>query len=268
VRRRGGGGGGGGGGHKCRTALSGVQSFKKSQATPEAHPIGRAGGLIFDMDSWGYSSTSNHCSVELGHCLHPGDELRRLEMTELSRSRTASTTRTTTGLDYKETKTTSRPYTGRSRPRTAATSTGYNDNEIICAISESRGISPTIGLSFVNLSTSEAVLCQFADTQTYARTCHKIKVFSPSEIIFMSTAQDSKLLSIIQENVEVERNDIMMTSIDRRYWAETTGHEYLHQLAFRDDIESLKISIGGNYFAACCFAAVCEPDEGCFLTLT
>lgn len=72
----------------------------------------------------------------------------------------------------------------------------------------------------------------------------------------MSTAKDSKLLSIVQENVEVERNDILMTSIDRRYWAETTGYEYLQQLAFHDDIESLKISIGGNYFAACCFAAV------------
>ena len=77
----------------------------------------------------------------------------------------------------------------------------------------------------------------------------------------MSTAKDSKLLSIIQENVEVERNDILMTSIDRRYWAETTGHEYLQQLAFADDIESLKISIGGNYFAACCFAAVGRSKE-------
>jgi DNA mismatch repair protein MSH4 len=188
-------------------------------------------------------------------------------MAGVSRSRSASTTRTTTGLDYKDTTTASRPYTGRSRPRTAATSS-YNDNEIICAISESRGISPTVGLSFVNLSTSEAVLCQFTDTQTYARTCHKIKVFSPSEIIFMSTAKESKLLSIIQENVEVERNDILMTSIDRRYWAETTGHEYLQQLAFPDDIESLKISIGGNYFAACCFAAVGRSEEARLLSLT
>lgn len=189
-------------------------------------------------------------------------------MAGVSRSRSASTTQTTTGLDYKDTTTASRSYTGRSRPRTAATSTGYNDNEIICAISESRGISPTVGLSFVNLSTSEAVLCQFTDTQTYARTCHKIKVFSPSEIIFMSTAKDSKLLSIIQENVEVERNDILMTSIDRRYWAETTGHEYLQQLAFPDDIESLKTSIGGNYFAACCFAAVGRSEEARLLPLT
>lgn len=152
--------------------------------------------------------------------------------------------------------TTSRPYTGRSRPRTAAASTGAGDNEILCAISESRGISPTIGLSFVNLSTSEAVLCQFTDTQTYARTCHKIKVFNPSEIIYMLTAADSKLLSIIRENLEVDKNDMLMTSIDRRYWSDGTGHEYVQQLAFPADLESLKLTIGGNYFAACCFAAV------------
>ena len=172
-----------------------------------------------------------------------------------TRSRSATVSATTeTGV--RKTTTTSRPYTGRSRPRTAATSTGYGDNEIICSITESRGISPTIGLSFVNLTTSEAVLCQFADTQTYARTCHKIKVFNPTEIIYMKTAADSKLLSILNENLEVDKFDIIMTEIDRRYWSESTGFEYVQYLAFPDDLESLKVSIGGNYFATCCFAAV------------
>lgn len=162
---------------------------------------------------------------------------------------------------FRKTNTTSRSYTGRSRPKTTATSTGYIDNEILCTITESRGISPTIGLSFVNLSTSEAVLCQFTDTQTYARTCHKIKVFSPSEIIYMSTAADSKLMSIVQENLEVDKYDITMTCIDRRYWSETTGYEYAQHLSFPDDLESLKVSIGGNYFATCCFAAVGTRHE-------
>ncbi|KIX93861.1 uncharacterized protein Z520_10486 [Fonsecaea multimorphosa CBS 102226] len=154
------------------------------------------------------------------------------------------------------TATTSRPQTGsRSRPRTAATSTSYSDNEIICAISESRGVSPTVGLSFVNVSTSEAVLCQFTDTQTYARTCHKIKVFAPSEIIFIKTAEDSKLISIVAENLEVEKVGIAMTGIERKYWSETSGHDYVHQLAFPDDLESLKLSVAGNYFATCCFSA-------------
>ena len=72
----------------------------------------------------------------------------------------------------------------------------------------------------------------------------------------MKTAGDSKLLSIIRENLEVEKFGILMNQADRRYWSDTTGHEYVHQLAFPDDLESLKITIGGNYFAACCFAAV------------
>ena len=154
--------------------------------------------------------------------------------------------------------TTSRGYcASRSRPRTGATSTRYVDNEVICAISESRGISPTVGLSFVNLSTSEAVLCQFPDTQTYARACHKIRVFSPSEILYMSTAADSKLISVVTENLEVENSDILMTNIHQKYWSESGGHDFVQQLAFPEDLESLKLAISGSYFAVCCFSAVC-----------
>lgn len=72
----------------------------------------------------------------------------------------------------------------------------------------------------------------------------------------MKTATDSKLLSIIRENLEVDKYDTLMTDIDRRYWSDSTGHEYVQQLAFPDDLESLKVAIGGNYYAACCFAAV------------
>lgn len=148
------------------------------------------------------------------------------------------------------------------RPRTAFTSTSGKDNEIVCAISESRGISPIVGLSFVNLSTSEAVLCQFADTQTYVRTCHKIKVFNPTEVIYMSTAEGSKLVSIVQGNIDDDNAScVVMTNVDRRYWAESTGYDYIRQLAFPEDLDSLKVSIGGNYFAACCFAAVGPRED-------
>ncbi|KAI1614457.1 DNA mismatch repair protein MSH4 [Exophiala viscosa] len=155
----------------------------------------------------------------------------------------------------------SRPRNARSRSKTAATSTGNSDGETVCAISESRGISPIVGLSFVNLSTSEAVLCQFTDTQTYARTCLKIKVFSPSEILYMSNAADSKLVSIVTENLEVYDNGILMTDIDRKYWSEGSGHDYVQHLAFPDDVESLKLSLTGNYFATCCFSAVMKYVE-------
>lgn len=156
--------------------------------------------------------------------------------------------------------TTTRVLTIQTRPRTAATSTGYGfDNEILCAVSESRGISPSIGLAFLNLTTCEAVLCQFTDTQTFARTCHKLKVFSPTEIIFSTTATNSKLISIITENLEVEKTGIRMNDIDRRYWSERSGLEYVQQLALPDDYEALHLQLAGNYYAICCFAAV-----GCF----
>lgn len=164
---------------------------------------------------------------------------------------------TSHGTATRQTTTTSRSQTGRSRPRTAATSSGYPENQIVCAVTESHGLSPTIGISFVNLSTSEAVLCQFADTQTYARTCHKISVFSPCEILYLPRAADSSLVSVVAENLKVEESGIQMTGIDRKYWAEDSGHEFLRRLAFPDDLESLKVSAGGNYFAMCCFAAVC-----------
>ncbi|KAK5050882.1 hypothetical protein LTR84_003441 [Exophiala bonariae] len=99
------------------------------------------------------------------------------------------------------------------------------------------------------------------DTQTYARTCHKLKVFAPSEILYMSTAADSKLISIVAENLEVERSEILMTNIDRKYWSESSGHDYVQHLAFPDDLESLKLSISGSYFAICCFSAVMKYRE-------
>ena len=177
-------------------------------------------------------------------------------MPPVPQTRAESIIMTSYGSGSRRATTTSRPNTGRSRPRTAATSTGYGDDEIICAVTESRGLSPTIGLSFVNLTTSEAVLCQFTDTQTYARTCHKVSVFNPSDILYSPTATESSLVSILAENLKVEENDIAMTPIDRKYWAESSGYEHIQQLAFPGDLESLKISAGGNYFATCCFAAV------------
>jgi DNA mismatch repair protein MSH4 len=139
-----------------------------------------------------------------------------------------------------------------ARPTTATTS--IMSQEIICAISESRGVSTTVGLAFINLSTSEAVLCQICDNQTYVRTVNKIGVFEPVEILLMSTAKDSqsKLYSAIQESLP----ELTITFIDRKYWSDKSGHDYVEMLAFPETIESLKLFLDGNYFAACCFAAV------------
>lgn len=153
---------------------------------------------------------------------------------------------------------TSRTSTGRPRTRVrtaASTIGGLRDQQIICAISESRGISPIVGLAFVNLHTAEAVLCQISDSQTFPRTVHKLWVFKPTEILFMTTAAQpkSKLYSIVETNLPQFR----ITVVDRRYWSETAGVDYIQQLAFKQDVEAVKVSVGGNFYATCCFAAVC-----------
>ena len=127
---------------------------------------------------------------------------------------------------------------------------------MVCAIAESRGIAPTVGLSFVNLDTGEAVLSQINDSQTYVRTIHKLKVHGPSEILVVATASSpkSKLFSIIEENLEDIGSKIAL--LDRRYWADSTYYEYIHTLAFNEDLEAIKISVQGNYYAICCIAAV------------
>jgi DNA mismatch repair protein MSH4 len=46
--------------------------------------------------------------------------------------------------------------------------------------------------------------------------------------------------------------------LDRKYWSEQMGLEYLQTLAFRDDVEAIKVAIEGNFYATCAFSAVSE----------
>lgn len=154
----------------------------------------------------------------------------------------------------------SRPRTGKTRttrPRTGlSTLAGVEAHQVVCSISESRGISPIVGLAFVNLSTWEAILCQICDTQTYVRTVQKLAIRNPSQILVMKSAVDpkSKLVSILEENLDELDCDVKV--LDRKYWAEATGIDYIHQLAFTADVEAIKSAIAGSYFAVSCFAAV------------
>jgi DNA mismatch repair protein MSH4 len=187
-------------------------------------------------------------------------------MFQRSKPRASQSTSGSTSYGYAgyDTTTTSRPGTRRNtgrpstaRPRTAASTIARVENQhVVCAVAESRGISPTVGLAFVNLDTAESVLCQICDSQTFVRTVHKLRVYGPSEILIVSTAASpkSKLFSIIEESLE----DIgsKLTLLDRRYWAESTGYEYIQTLAFKEDVEAIRVSIAGNYYAVCCVAAV------------
>ena len=144
------------------------------------------------------------------------------------------------------------------RPRSSTSTASNADNQkIICAVSESRGVSPTVGLAFVNTTTGEAVLSQLCDSQSYVRTIHKLAVFDPTQILIMGTVlspKRSELRAIIEENL----SGTPLITLDRKYWSESTGLQYVQQLAFVEDIEAIKVAIDGNYYATCCLAAVRE----------
>ncbi|PBP25854.1 DNA mismatch repair protein Msh4, partial [Diplocarpon rosae] len=151
---------------------------------------------------------------------------------------------------------TARPSSGRRSRSRAGSIIGGESQHIICALSEARGVSPTVGLAFVNVSTGEAVLSQICDNQFYARTINKLHVFDPTDILIVSTSgppnPKSKMYSVVEENTMGSN----IISVDRKYWSESAGLEYIHHLAFAEDVEAIKVAIGGNYFATCCFAAV------------
>ncbi|KAI2793348.1 hypothetical protein POX_b03402 [Penicillium oxalicum] len=144
---------------------------------------------------------------------------------------------------------------GTRRATTTATSIASQD--IICALSESRGVSSIVGIAFVNLATAEAVLCQICDSQTFVKTITKIGIFEPSEVLFMRTAQETKLRYIIEENLPGP----VLTFVDRRCWSDKAGLEYLERLGFPDEAESLQTTLERNYFAACSFAAAMRYIE-------
>ncbi|KAL9091780.1 MAG: hypothetical protein Q9159_001295 [Coniocarpon cinnabarinum] len=172
-------------------------------------------------------------------------------MSSASSSRTQS--RRSAGSSYEYT-TLSHPRTGRprtARPRTGlSTLAGVESQKIVCAVSESRGVSPTVGLAFVNLDTCEAVLCQINDSQTYVRTIQKIAIFAPSELLIVRTAAQpkSKLYSIIEE--ALEDLGCTLTLLERRYFAESSGFTYIQDLAFEEDIEATKSALTGKFYAA------------------
>ncbi|RPA93986.1 hypothetical protein L873DRAFT_1837804 [Choiromyces venosus 120613-1] len=153
---------------------------------------------------------------------------------------------------------TSRPRT--SRPRTATSTAGGGVQQVVCAVTESRGVSVIIGLCFVNTTTGECVLSEICDTQTYVRTMQKLSVFDPTEILVSPAAvapPKSTLLSIIEDYVP----GAMITEVPRRYFNEQSGHDYIQQLAFPGEVAGIKVAVSGKFYAISAAAAALKHIE-------
>lgn len=154
----------------------------------------------------------------------------------------------------------SRPTTAsgrKSRTTNASSVLGRGEAQtIICAVCEARGVSPSVGVAFVNTSISEAVLSQICDNQSYVKTLHKIRINWPSRIVCLAQStkgtQSSNLIPLL--NTMFVDAQIMET--DRSSWSEAKGLEYINNLAFEADIRPIQVALQGKYYAVCAFAAV------------
>ncbi|KAI0409726.1 muts domain V [Xylaria palmicola] len=197
----------------------------------------------------------------------------------------AAPARPSTGVSqYSFSYSTSRSVTSSSHPsgqrRQASTASGRksrahsslwgsDSHVVICAVTEARGVTPSVGLSFVNITTNEAVLSQICDTQFYVRTLHKIQMYEPSTILMVNTAMPPNPRSNLFSIIEAELPGTAIEPLDRKYWSEHTGLEFIQALAFRDDLEAIKVAIGGNFYATCSFAAAIKYVElSCRVSIT
>lgn len=138
---------------------------------------------------------------------------------------------------------------------------GRRESEtIICAVSEARGVTPSVGIAFVNVSHGDVILSQICDNQSYVKTINKIKTMSPSRVLFMSTACPPNRPSVLYSTVLELVPEAHIDAFDRSAWSESVGTDYIQHLAFVDDIEPLKVAIIGKYYATSSLSAV-SPAE-------
>jgi DNA mismatch repair protein MSH4 len=145
----------------------------------------------------------------------------------------------------------------KSRATTASSIFGFTDlQNVICAVSEARGVTPSVGVAFINVSIGEVTLSQICDNQSYVKTIHKIQMMSPNRIVCMATTcppyRPSTLYSLIKEHVSESQID----AFDRSSWSEIDGLDYIQDLALEGDVEPLKVALNGKYYAITALAAV------------
>ncbi|KAM0225193.1 hypothetical protein ACHAQD_001125 [Fusarium lateritium] len=206
--------------------------------------------------------TSSGSQAPIGQSATPSTHHSRRPQTSLSQYSGYAPSRTSTRPSISRPSTvrpSSRPGTAsgrKSRNGTASSILGLSETQsIVCAVSEARGVSPAVGVAFVNVSIGEVTISQICDNQSYVKTIHKIQLSAPSRILFMSTAcppnNPSTLFSLVQNLIPEAQID----ALDRSAWSETEGLEYIHNLAFKDDIEPLKVATQGKFYAISSFAA-------------
>uniref|UniRef100_A0A8C8VG95 MutS protein homolog 4 n=1 Tax=Pelusios castaneus TaxID=367368 RepID=A0A8C8VG95_9SAUR len=132
---------------------------------------------------------------------------------------------------------------------------------VIVAVVEGRGLARgEIGMASIDLKSPEVVLSQFADNTTYAKVITKLKILTPLEIIMSNTACDTgnttKLFNLITENFK----NVTFTTVQRKYFSETKGLEYIEQLC-ASEFSTVLMEVQSKYYCLAAVAALLKYVE-------
>ena len=145
----------------------------------------------------------------------------------------------------------------KSQPATASSILGTREAQnIICAVAEGRGVTPSVGVAFINISLGEVILSQISDNQSYVKTIHKLQILCPSRIIFQAQACPPNKASILFSLVEELVSEAQLLAFSRSAWSEVAGISFIEDYGLPCDVEPTKVAIQGKFYATASLAAV------------
>ncbi|XP_059780565.1 mutS protein homolog 4 isoform X1 [Balaenoptera ricei] len=144
---------------------------------------------------------------------------------------------------------------------TSSSAVSAHSPSVIVAVVEGRGLARgEIGMASIDLKSPQIILSQFADNTTYAKVITKLKILSPLEIIMSNTAcvvgNSTKLFTLITENFK----NVNFTTVQRKYFNETKGLEYIEQLCITE-FNTVLMEVQSKYYCLAAVAALLKYVE-------
>ncbi|XP_062863717.1 mutS protein homolog 4 [Trichomycterus rosablanca] len=144
---------------------------------------------------------------------------------------------------------------------TSSSATVCHAASVIVAVVEGRGLARgEIGMASINMKSPELVLSQFADTGTYAKVITKLHILMPLEILMPDTACDkgqaTKLYNLVTENFP----SVAFSAIQRKYFNERKGLEYIQQLS-APEFNTVLMDVQTKYYCLAAAAALLKYFE-------
>ena len=193
----------------------------------------------------------------LNQPLNPQDSfLSRSTSGKIMRTPSRSKRTSTTPLSSS----TSTPRRGNQEAKGATSSTAVN----IVAILDNPA--RDVGFAVFNMRTNSIFLTQYNEGSSYINTCNMLKVYEPSEVLFPKSLFDSKLASIVKQELESNADNqnsaakAKVTFIARKLFNENKGVEIIDTLMM-DDNASIKSDTIAKYLSVSSLSAVVQYVE-------